>query len=438
MLQISYRAVENVNGPLIFIKGVPNVSLGEIVRITVGTEQRVGQVIEIRGDVQVVQVFEGTSGVSKETEIRVTGDIMRTPVTEDAFGRIFNGFGHPIDGKPPIRSDQNMEISGHPINPTARAYPQEFIETGISAIDGLFSLVRGQKLPIFTGSGLPHNQLIAQIVRQARLPSHEEDFGVILAGIGMNAEEAEFFRRSFQSKDVTQRTIIFMNLMSDPTIERLITPRIALTMAEYLAFERGYHILVLLTDMTNYCEALREVSMARGETPTRRGYPGYMYTDLASLYERCGRIIGKNGSITTIPVISMPDFDITHPIPDLTGFITEGQIVLSHEMHINNIYPPLDIITSLSRLMKDGVGAGTTRGDHLKVSDAVYSAYSKGKNAKDLSLIMGEEALTREERNHLIFADKLERRFIQQGETEQRNIDQTLNLALELLKEVNR
>jgi V/A-type H+-transporting ATPase subunit B len=229
-----------------------------------------------------------------------------------------------------------------------------------------------------------------------------------------------------------------MNLMSDPTIERLITPRIALTMAEYLAFERGYHILVLLTDMTNYCEALREVSMARGETPTRRGYPGYMYTDLASLYERCGRIIGKNGSITTIPVISMPDFDITHPIPDLTGFITEGQIVLSHEMHINNIYPPLDIITSLSRLMKDGVGAGTTRGDHLKVSDAVYSAYSKGKNAKDLSLIMGEEALTREERNHLIFADKLERRFIQQGETEQRNIDQTLNLALELLKEVNR
>ncbi|MFH2111005.1 MAG: V-type ATP synthase subunit B [Candidatus Bathyarchaeota archaeon] len=434
MLEISYRAVQGVAGPLIFLKGIPNVSIGEIVRLSVGDEQRIGQVIEIRGDVQVAQVFKGTSGVSKETTVHVTGEIMKTLVSDDMFGRIFDGFGKPIDGKPPLRSGKRMEVSGAPINPTARAYPQEFIETGISAIDGLFSLVRGQKLPVFSGSGLPHNQLIAQIVRQARIPGQEEGFGVILAGIGVNAEEAEFFRRSFQSKEVMKRTIVFMNLMSDPTIERLITPRIALTAAEYLAFEKGYHILVLLTDMTNYCEALREVSMARGETPARRGYPGYMYTDLASLYERSGRIVGKQGSITTIPVISMPDYDITHPIPDLTGFITEGQIVLSQEMHIKNIYPPLDILPSLSRLMKDGVGAGTTRGDHLKVSDAVYSAYARGKNAMDLSLIMGEETLTREERNFLAFAESLERRFIRQGGTEHRAINETLDLAQELLK----
>jgi V/A-type H+-transporting ATPase subunit B len=436
MLEITYRAVEGVAGPLIFLRGIPNVSIGEIVRITVGGEQRIGQVIEIRGDLQVVQVFKGTSGVSKNTEVQVTGEVMKTPVSEDMFGRIFDGFGNPIDDKPPVRGSERLEVSGAPINPTARAYPQEFIETGVSAIDGLFSLVRGQKLPVFSGSGLPHNQLIAQIVRQARIPGQEGGFGVILAGIGVNAEEAEFFRRSFQSKEVMKRTIIFMNLMSDPTIERLLTPRIALTAAEYLAFEKGYHILVLLTDMTNYCEALREVSMARGETPARRGYPGYMYTDLASLYERSGRIAGKQGSITTIPVISMPDYDITHPIPDLTGFITEGQIVLSQEMHIKNIYPPLDILPSLSRLMKDGVGAGTTRADHLKVSDAVYSAYAKGKNAMDLSLIMGEETLTREERNYLAFAESLEHRFISQGETERRTINETLDLALELLKGV--
>jgi len=436
MLEITYRAVEGVAGPLMFLKGIPNVSIGEIVRITVGGEQRIGQVIEMKEDLQVVQVFRGTSGVSKNTEVQVTGEAMKTPVSEDMFGRIFDGFGNPIDDKPPVRGGERKEVSGAPINPTARAYPQEFIETGISAIDGLFSLVRGQKLPIFSGSGLPHNQLIAQIVRQARIPGQEEGFGVILAGIGVNAEEAEFFRRSFQSKEVMKRTIIFMNLMSDPTVERLLTPRIALTVAEYLAFEKGYHILVLLTDMTNYCEALREVSMARGETPARRGYPGYMYTDLASLYERSGRIAGKQGSITTIPVISMPDYDITHPIPDLTGFITEGQIVLSQEMHIKNIYPPLDILPSLSRLMKDGVGASSTRGDHLKVSDAVYSAYAKGKNAMDLSLIMGEETLTREERSYLAFADSLEHRFISQGETERRAINQTLDLALELLKSV--
>jgi len=434
MLEISYRAVQGVAGPLIFLKGITNVSIGEIVRLTVGEEQRIGQVIEIRGDVQVAQVFKGTSGVSKETTVHVTGEVMKMLVSEKMFGRIFDGFGNPIDGKPLLRSGKWMEVSGAPINPTSRAYPQEFIETGISAIDGLFSLVRGQKLPVFSGSGLPHNQLIAQIVRQARIPGQEEGFGVILAGIGMNAEEAEFFRRSFQSEEVMRRTIVFMNLMSDPTIERLITPRIALTAAEYLAFEKGYHILVLLTDMTNYCEALREVSMARGETPARRGYPGYMYTDLASLYERSGRIVGKQGSITTIPVISMPDYDITHPIPDLTGFITEGQIVLSQEMHIKNIYPPLDILPSLSRLMKDGVGAGTTRGDHLKVSDAVYSAYAKGKNAMDLSLIMGEETLTREERNYLAFAENLERRFIRQSGAEHRAINETLDLALELLK----
>jgi V/A-type H+/Na+-transporting ATPase subunit B len=436
MFEINYKAVEGVAGPLVYLRGIPEVSMGEIVHIILRREHRLGQVIEVRGNVQVVQVFKGTQGLSKDTEVHVTGDVMKTPVSDDMFGRTFDGFGNPIDGEPRIKSGENLPVTGAPMNPTARDYPQEFIETGISAIDCLFSLVRGQKLPIFSGSGLPHNQLIAQIVRQARIPGHEADFGVILAGIGINSEEAEFFRKNFQDKDVKQRTIMYMNLISDPPIERLLTPKIALTVAEYLAFEKDYHILVLLTDMTNYCEALREVSMARGETPARRSYPGYMYTDLASLYERSGRVIGKKGSVTTIPIISMPDFDITHPIPDLTGFITEGQIVLSHELHVKNIYPPLDILPSLSRLMKDGVGAGSTREDHLKISDAIYSAYAKGKNAMDLALIMGEETLTVEEKKYLAFAESLEQRFLNQTEMKRRNIQETLDLALELLKVV--
>lgn len=433
-MEIGYRAVQGVSGPLVFLRGMSEASFGEIVHINVDGERRLGQVIEVRGDTNVVQVFKGTAGISRDTTINLTGRLMKITASEEMFGRVFDGFGNPLDGKQPPRAGEQLIVSGSPINPTARAYPQGFIETGISAVDGLFSLIQGQKLPIFSGSGLPHNQLISQIIRQARIPNREEGFGVILAGIGLNSEEAEYFRRSLGSEEVRSRTILFLNLLSDSAIERLITPRIALTTAEYLAFEKGYHILVFLTDMTNYCEALREVSMARGETPSKRGYPGYMYTDLASMYERSGQITGRSGSITTVPVMSMPDFEITHPIPDLTGFITEGQIVFSQEMHVNGIYPPIEILPSLSRLMKDGVGERRTRADHLKISNQVYIEYSKGKNARDLALIMGEETLTKEERSGLSFVNELEKRFINQGVNEHRTVEETLDLALEILE----
>jgi V/A-type H+-transporting ATPase subunit B len=417
------------------VKGVPNVHLGEVVQIYVNEEKRTGQVLEIKGDISVVQVFEGTSGISQNSTVLFTGETMKIPVSLEIFGRVLDGMGRPIDGGPPVRGVE-MEVSGSPINPVARAYPEEFIETGISVIDGLLSLVRGQKLPIFSGGGLPHNDLAAQIVRQSRVLGSGERFGVVLSAIGITQEEAGFFLRDFRQAGVMDRTVVFVNLVDDPTIERLLTPRLALTTAEYLAYEQGYHMLVIILDVTNYCEALREVSMARGEVPGRRGYPGYMYTDLASIYERAGRIKGRGGSITLIPILSMPDYDITHPIPDLTGFITEGQITLSQDLSLRGIYPPIDVLPSLSRLMKDGVGEGRTRGDHLKIANELYTAYSKGRNAMDLALVIGEEALTPEEKKYLTFAEAFETRFIKQGRYERRTIEETLDLGLKLLEMV--
>jgi V/A-type H+-transporting ATPase subunit B len=431
MIEVKYKSVLNIRDPLIFAK-FPRAQIGEIVRISVGAEERVGQVIEIKEETVVIQVFQGTSEISRDSSVIPTGETKKLDVTLDLFGRIFDGLGQPADGGLPVESEVRREVSGAPLNPSARAYPKEFIETGISAIDGLLSLVRGQKLPIFSGSGLPHNRLVAQIVRQSRIP--EEKFGVVLGGIGLNQEEADSLIKDLIQAEVMDRTIVFMNLYDDPTIERLLIPRLALTASEYMAFEHGYDMLVVLTDITSYCEALREVSIARGEIPGLRGYPGYMYTDLATIFERSGRILGKEGSVTLIPVISMPDFDITHPIPDLTGFITEGQIVLKPTLNMKGVYPPIDILPSLSRLMKDGVGEGSTREDHMDIANKIYASYSRGRSAMDLALVVGEDALTREERHHLSFAEEFENRFINQGGYETRSIEETLDLGLELLK----
>ena len=434
MLEIKYKVVTNVRGPLIFAKGVPNVHIGEIVRITLDKEEKVGQIIEIRSETLVIQVFQGTSGISRETSLLFTGETKKLPVSLEMFGRIFDGMGQPADGGLHIKGDLERDISGFPLNPSARAYPKEFIETGISAIDGLLALVRGQKIPIFSGSGLLHNELAAQIVRQSRVLEGEYKFGVVLAGMGLNKEASDLMIKDLRQAEVMDRTIVFMNLSSDPAIERLMTPKLALTAAEYLAFEHDYHMLVLLTDITNYCEALREVSMARGEIPGLRGYPGYMYTDLATLFERSGRITGKEGSITLMPILTMPDFDITHPIPDLTGFITEGQIVLNPSLSLKGIYPPIDVIPSLSRLMKDGTGEGKTRTDHMEIANKIYAAYSRGRNAMNLSLVVGEEALTIDEKMYLSFAGIFENQFLKQGRYEKRTINETLDLGKKLLE----
>jgi V/A-type H+-transporting ATPase subunit B len=433
MIEIKYKSVSNIKDPLIFAE-IPRAHMGEIVRISLGAEERVGQVIEIKEENVVIQVFQGTSEISRESSVILTGEPKKLDVTLDLFGRIFDGLGQPADGGLPVKGDVRRDIYGNPLNPSARAYPKEFIETGISAIDGLLSLVRGQKLPIFSGSGLPHNQLVAQIVRQSRIS--EEKFGVVLGGIGLNHEAADTLIKDLIQAEVMDRTIVFMNLYDDPTMERLLIPRLALTAAEYMAFNHGYHMLVVLTDITSYCEALREVSIARGEIPGLRGYPGYMYTDLATIFERSGRIKGKDGSVTLIPVISMPDFDITHPIPDLTGFITEGQIVLNPILNMKGVYPPIDILPSLSRLMKDGVGKENTRDDHMDIANKIYAAYSRGRSAMDLALVVGEDALTKEEKQHLSFAEDFENRFINQGRYKTRSIEETLDLGLELLKGV--
>jgi len=434
-LNVRYKAISDIRGPLLFVKGIPNLRLGELARIHLGDEIRNGQVLEIREDLAVIQVFEGTAGLSQESSVVLTGRALTTPMSPEVFGRVFDGMGRPIDGGLPIRGEER-EIQGRPINPTNRVYPEEFIETGISAIDGLLSLIRGQKLPIFSGGGLPHNELAAQIVRQSRVLKTEEKFAVVLVAIGVTHEEANFFITGLRDEDIMSRTVFFLNIASDPTIERLLTPRLALATAEYLAFDLDYHVLTIILDVTNYCEALREVSLARGEVPGRRGYPGYMYTDLASLYERAGRISGKKGSVTIVPILSMPDYDITHPIPDLTGYITEGQIVLSQDMNLKGVYPPIDILPSLSRLMKDGIGEGKTREDHTEVSNRLYAAYSRGRNAMNLALVLGRDALTEEERRYLAFAEAFEKRFIDQGRNEYRPIDKTLDLGIELLKMV--
>jgi len=430
-----YRSVVQVAGPLLIVEGVEGVAYGEVVHIrTPGGDNRMGQVLESQENLAIVQVFEGTRGLdTDQTRVRFSGDIMKISISKEMLGRSFDGLGRPIDGGPDIIPEVRLPIIGAAINPTARAYPDEFIQTGISTIDGMNTLVRGQKLPIFSGAGLPHNDLAAQIARQATVLGSEEPFSVIFAGMGITHEEANFFMNSFESTGALERIVSFINLADDPAIERIITPRMALTTAEFLAFNYDTHVLVILTNMTNYGEALREISAAREEVPGRRGYPGYMYTDLATNYERAGRIRGKKGSITQMPILSMPDDDITHPIPDLTGYITEGQFVLSRELHRKGIYPPVDVLPSLSRLMNEGIGEGRTRADHLGVSDQCYSAYAEGRDVRSLVAVVGKEALSERDRLNLKFADVFEERFVNQGVDENRTIEQTLDLGWELL-----
>lgn len=430
-----YTTVSEVAGPLMVVQGVEGAAYNEIVEIeTPAGENRTGQVLEVKEDIAVVQVFEGTSDLNTEsTKVRFTGETAKIGLSTDMLGRIFNGIGKPIDGGPDIIPDQELDVNGSPMNPSAREFPAEFIQTGISTIDGMNTLVRGQKLPIFSGSGLPHNELAAQIVRQAKVIAEDSEFAVIFGAMGITHEEANFFMNEFEQTGALERVTVFMNLADDPAIERIMTPKMALTTAEYLAFEKGMHVLVILTDITNYCEALREISSARNEVPGRRGYPGYMYTDLAGMYERAGRINGKEGSITQMPILVMPQDDITHPIPDLTGYITEGQVVLSRELDRTGIYPPVDVLPSLSRLMSGGIGEGRTREDHSGVSDQLYAAYAEGRDLRDLTAVVGEEALTDRDRKFLKFADEFEDKFIRQSKDEDRSIQETLDLGWKLL-----
>ena len=429
-----YKTITQVSGPLVFVEKTEPVGYGELVTITLpdGSTKR-GQVLDTSTDVVVVQVFEGTRGIDTASTVRFTGDIVRLNVSYDMLGRILSGSGEPIDGGPKIIPEERRDIIGSAINPYAREYPREFIQTGISAIDGMNTLVRGQKLPIFSGSGLPHNDIALQVARQAKVLGEAEEFAVVFAAMGITHEEAHYFMKDFERTGALERAVVFLNLANDPAIERLLTPRMALTAAEFLAYEYDLHVLVILTDMTNYCEALREISAAREEVPGRRGYPGYMYTDLATIYERAGRIKGRKGTITQMPILTMPGDDITHPIPDLTGYITEGQIVLSRELHAKGIYPPINVLPSLSRLMKEGIGEGRTREDHVQWNDQMYAAYAEGVDLRGLVAIVGEEALSERDRRYLKFADEFERKFIQQGKYEDRDIDTTLDIGWELL-----
>ena len=430
-----YTTVSEVSGPLMIVEGVEGVAYNEIVEIeTPAGEARSGQVLEVKDDIAVVQVFEGTTDLNtRDTKARFTGETAKIGVSKDMMGRIFNGTGKPIDGGPEIIPDVELDINGNPMNPASREFPAEFIQTGISTIDGMNTLVRGQKLPIFSGSGLPHNDLAAQIARQAKVVGSDDEFAVIFGAMGITHEEANFFMRDFERTGALEKVTVFMNLADDPAIERILTPKMALTTAEYFAFELGMHVLVILTDLSNYCEALREISAARDEVPGRRGYPGYMYTDLATIYERAGRIGGKEGSITQMPILVMPQDDITHPIPDLTGYITEGQIVLARDIHRKGIYPPVDVLPSLSRLMSGGIGDGRTRDDHSGVSDQLYSAYAEGRELRDLVAVVGEEALTERDQSFLAFADEFENQFITQAKDEDRTIVETLDLGWKLL-----
>ena len=430
-----YTSVREVTGPLMIIDKVKGVSYAELVQVmTSEGEKRLGQVLEVTEDTAVVQLFEGTSGIDvKNTRVRFVGETMKIGVSEEMLGRIFDGAGRPIDSGPAILPKKRIDINGNPINPFTRDNPEDFIQTGISTIDLNNTLVRGQKLPIFSGAGLPHNRLAAQIARQSTVLGTKESFAVIFAAMGITNEEALFFREEFQRTGAFEKTVMFLNLADDPAIERIITPRIALTVAEYLAYEKDMHVLVILTDMTNYCEALREISAARSEVPGRRGYPGYMYTDLAMIYERAGKIKGRKGSVTQIPIISMPDDDITHPIPDLTGYITEGQFVQSRSLHRQGVFPPVDILPSLSRLMKNGIGQGKTREDHANVSDQIYAAYAKGREMRDLVAGIGEESLDELDRTYLKVADEFEKKFVKQDYGENRPIKKTISMAWELL-----
>lgn len=438
LIEREYRTVRTITGPLIFVEGVRRVAFGEMVEVELPDgDERPGQVIQVSERFAVIQVLGGTEGVETGlTKVRFLEEVARLGVSEEMLGRAFNGIGEPIDGLPPVIPRDYRTIMGLPINPVSRKRPMDFIQTGISVIDGLNTLVRGQKLPIFTGSGLPANELAFQIVRQAEVRSGEP-FAVVFGAMGITSREAFFFLKGFEEAGAMDRIVIFLNLAEDPTIERLFTPRMALTAAEYLAFDLGMHVLVVLTDMTNYCEALREVSTAREEVPGRRGYPGYMYTDLATIYERAGRIEGKAGSVTELPIVTMPDDDITHPVPDLTGYITEGQIMLSRELFGKGIYPPVDVLPSLSRLMNSGIGKGRTREDHREVADQLYAFYARGRDARRLEAIVGTEGLGTKERRFLKFADDFEKTFINQGH-EERSIEETLEIAWRLLSTIPR
>ncbi len=427
--------LRSARGSLLIAESLPGVKYGEIVEVmTQAGEQRLGQVVDVSREVTVIQVFGGLSELDLvKSSVRLKGETFRLPVSTDMLGRILDGMGRPIDGGPPIVPEERLDVNGLPMNPAARAPPSEFIETGISSIDALFSLVRGQKLPIFSGAGLPHNRMAAQIVRQARVRGTGEEFAIVFAAIGVTYDDARFFVENFRKTGAMENAISFINTASDPVVERIVVPRAALTAAEYLAWEHDMHVLAILTDMRNYAEALREVSAAREEVPGRRGYPGYLYTDLATIYERAGRFSDRKGSLTQMPILTMPDDDITHPIPDLTGYITEGQIVLSRELHAKGVYPPVNFFLSLSRLMNAGIGKGKTREDHKEVFMQLSAAYSEGQRLRELSVIVGTEALTQRDQLFLKFADLFERRFINQGEYERRDIEQTLDLAWEIL-----
>jgi len=430
-----YSRIREIKGPLLIVEGVSGVAFDEIVEVELQSgEKRRGRVLDVSKGVAVVQVFEGTTGITTTgTKVRFLGRPLEIPVSEDMLGRIFNGLGEPIDGGPPVLAEEERDVNGAPLNPAEREFPEDFIQTGVSAIDGMNTLVRGQKLPIFSGSGLPHNILAAQIARQATVRGEGEEFAVVFAAIGIKYDDYLFFKKFFEETGALNRVAMFVNLADEPAMIRLVTPRAALTLAEYLAFERDMHVLVILTDMTNYAEALREISAAREEVPGRQGYPGYLYSDLASIYERAGRVKGKKGSITQMPILTMPNDDITHPIPDLTGYITEGQIVLSRELYNRGIYPPINVLMSLSRLMKEGIGPGKTREDHAAVSNQLYSAYSRGVELRSLAAVVGEESLSPTDRKYLEFADAFEKRFLKQGERENRTIEQTLDIAWEIL-----
>jgi len=429
-----YQSVDKVAGPLIFVNDVEDAAYNELVEIVLPSGERVkGQVLDTSKGVSVVQVFGTTTGIDvPTTKIRFLGETLQLGVSTDMLGRVFNGLGEPKDNGPTIVSDKKLDINGASINPYSRASPDEFIQTGVSVIDCMNTLVRGQKLPIFSGAGLPHNELAVQIARQANVLGEKSNFAVVFAAMGITYEEAHFFMKSFEQSGALDRTVLFLNLADDPSVERLITPRMALTTAEYLAFEKDMHVLVILTDMTNYAEALREIGSARNEVPGRRGYPGYMYTDLSCIYERAGRIKGRKGSVTQIPILSMPSDDKTHPIPDLTGYITEGQLLLDRSLHRKGIYPPFNVLQSLSRLMNNGIGDKKTREDHKNVSDQLYAAYAEGRDLRALSAVVGEEALSERDRKYLKFADEYEKKFVKQDFTENRPIDNTLNIAWDL------
>ncbi len=431
-----YKTIKQIKGPLVFVSQTKEVSYGEIVEIilTDGTLKH-GQVLETGEDYALVQLFEGPQGIGKHTaKVKFLGETLRLGVTEKMLGRVFDGRGKPRDGLGEVIPDKFLDIQGEPINPWAREYPNDFIQTGISAIDFLNTLVRGQKLPIFSGAGLPHNLVAAQIARNARVLKDSEKFSVVFGAMGVTFEDAEFFKREFDKAGALGRSALFINLASDPVIERVALPRMVLTLAEYLSFEKGFQVLVILTDMTNYAEALREISNAREEVPGRRGYPGYLYTDLATIFERAGRIKGKPGSLTQIPILTMPEDDKTHPIPDLTGYITEGQIILSRELYQKGIYPPIDILTSLSRLRDKGIGEGRTREDHSQIANQTFASYARSKEIKEFSAILGEEALSETERLYLKYLDAFEKKFIAQPYESNRKIEESLNLAWDLIR----